>query len=100
MILVVQNGTTGVNGHHAVKRAVKDNKIRAQTNVCPGISEYVQTRTCRVELLAVPYHPWADLGKCSSTCADGVMVRTAGHICGEMLRRDTTTCGAEGYWQE
>ena len=26
MILVVQNETTGVNGHHAVKRVVKENK--------------------------------------------------------------------------
>ena len=26
MTLVVQNGITGVNGHHAVKRVVKDNK--------------------------------------------------------------------------
>ena len=26
MTLVVQNGATGVNGHHAVKRVVKENK--------------------------------------------------------------------------
>ena len=28
------------------------------------------------------------------------MIRTVVHICGEMFRHDTTTCGAEGYWRE
>ena len=71
-----------------------------QSQLCPVIFDYVQTRSCRVELPAVPYHPWAAWVECTATCAVGVMVRTAEHMCGEMLRLDTATCRAECYWQE